>query len=177
MSKEAYTFENINGKTAYLVGVVDTLCDEYLVSACPQYTIVEADLFEIDESQDFNKYIAARLKEYLPSIGGDAGAIEDKINKMKIEFEKETDFKSFQAPGFIMSMYEHMPEYMHGRKGHDAFALFCEGTEYYLGKPIGFYRATKEYDILSKFYIGMIYEVILIEFEGYLLMLSRGTSE
>ena len=99
MSKEAYTFENINGKTAYLVGVVDTLCDEYLVSACPQYTIVEADLFEIDESQDFNKYIAARLKEYLPSIGGDAGAIEDKINKMKIEFEKETDFKSFQAPG------------------------------------------------------------------------------
>lgn len=39
MSKEAYTFENINGKTAYLVGVVDTLCDEYLVSACPQYTI------------------------------------------------------------------------------------------------------------------------------------------
>ena len=177
MSKEAYTFENVNGKTAYLVGVIDTLCDEYLVKVCPQYTTVEADLFEIDESKDFNKHIAARLKEYLPSVGGDADAIEEKIDKMEIVFEKETGFESVQAPGFIMSMYERMPEYKHGRKGHDAFALFCEEAEYYLGRPIGFYRATKGYDILSKFYIGMIFEVILIEFEGYLLMLSRGTSE
>lgn len=177
MSKEAYTFENENGKTAYLAGVIDTLSDEYLVKVCPKYSTVEADLFELEDYGDFNKAIANRLKKYLPSIGGNIDAVAKNIDKMEIVFEEDVDFQSFQAPGFVMSMYERIPDYVHSREAHDSFASFCESVEYYLGSPIRFYRAKKGYEVLSKFYIGMIFETIFIEYEGYLLMLCRGTSE
>lgn len=179
MAKEVYCFKNEYGEAAFLAGVADTLSDEILSRVCPRQSTVEVDIFYLGENNeiDFNSAIRDRFYHYLPSIVDGEAKLKAKIDSLDIQFKVDERYKDFQAPGFIMDLFRCMPEYRHGPDQHNAFCKFSEAIEYYLGKPLRFYIASKGYSLLSEFYLYICYGVAFIEYDCYLLMIMAGSSE
>lgn len=179
MSKESYCFQNESGETAFLAGVADTLSDDVLCRVCPLHSTVEVDVFYLGENNeiDFNSAIKKRLNKYLPSIENGDSKLKTKVDSLDIQFEVADGYKNFQTPRFIMDLFQMMPEYSHAQEQHNAYCKFSDAIEVYLGKPLRFFKAHKDYSVLSEFYLYICYSVVFIEYNEYLLMIMAGSSE
>lgn len=187
MLKEAYHFENMNGEFAYMLGCLDQAVD-FLFNTGKTLNYpntFDSDLFEIEE--DFKENISAIMKERfkLYQKYSDRGESYGKTEKQKelvenfhIELKQldETDIKKA-----VYTMYE-----KNGDKTSEASKTVKDSAEFLereltsilnSGNPKALYTcdlSAKAHDTMHMFYNWGINDVLFIEYEGYLVLLTFG---
>ncbi len=184
MSLEHYEFEKESGITGFLGGIVSLAADEFAVklpSIGINYETFEADIFYIGENNEiaFEDSIKKRMREswYGASTIGDTTNIMKLIDSSHFKFI-EQDITTLSDS--IIQMYDD------NRKGIAEMATqFEQDIEYYIKKPKAVYslpyifnKEIYECDsIMSRCYTYDIWEIKLIEYSKYALLLVRGSDE
>lgn len=173
MSAHYSDYSNIDGRTAFLAGAVSAFADAYLCGILPKYWALEADVFDADTS-DLCDRIRKRLRDYLPEDNAD---IIRKIDKL--------DFGLQQLPGelpqIVHDLFDRYKE-KHVPNECELINSFLADIRYQLGDVKGIYTIEGQLNEritapLSGFYTYIVFTVLFIEYDGYVVMLVFGSDE
>ena len=173
MSAHYSNYSNVDGKSAFLSGLVSACADAYLCETLPKYWALEADVFEAGTS-DLCECIRKRLYEYMSNDNADAAS--------------KTDGLDFRLQPLSEELHEIVHDLFDRYKGnhapneYDLIKSFLADVRYQLGDVRGIYSiegtlTDRVSEVLSGFYTYVIFEVIFIEYDGYIVMLVFGSDE
>lgn len=184
MSLNYYEFEKESGITGFLGGIVSSAADEFsmkLYNLGINHETFEADIFYIGENNKvtFENSIKKRMREswYGASTEGDETDIEELIDSSHFKFIQQD--KTTLA-NVITNMYG-----VNFIGVPDIARKFERDIEYYIQKPKAIYSLPFEfnkeiyecYSIMSRCYAYSIWDVKLVEYDEYALLLVRGCDE
>lgn len=170
-------YSNEYGSCAYFAGATRVLTDNLdmaLYEAGVKYEALASDVFCIDKLDEI--IIKKHLKERIVKL-----IVENIEDKLDAELDK------MKIKNTHMSMQETIFGYYKDRldcdkdKINSAIEKYSKDTEYYLGKPKKVYEADKDTidgcGILSSTYLGILFNVVFVEYEKHMLMFLHGSCE
>ena len=165
-------FEDINGKTACLAGVVSTLSDETLNKIIPRFWAVQADVFETDKEG-----LVSSIKKRLSIYNRDSKEEYELLDDFNFEIEEcESDFGEILNSLFTSYKAEHSDEekeYTDEFLKELHFHLGDIESIYRLKKPLG----DKSERCFSSAYTYVVFDIIFIQYSGYMVMVVLGSDE
>ena len=172
MSKEYWGFENEDGSTAFLAGVVDVLSDN-LSLACDYAVTLDADIFYVKEHDIslLNDSVKKRLHYYNKRYG--LKIPKKKIDLIDFKLEKE-NCKIDDYLKKVMSKYSSNPQMP------EKVDEFLQELNWHIQKPLGIYspmRNDKNVYILGNIYLYMAWDYFFIEYDDYMVLVIFGTVE
>ena len=173
MSADYCNYSNIDGNTAYLAGAVSAFADAYLCEILPKYWALEADVFNADISNLCDS-IRKRLRDYLSDNNA---KIISKIDKLDFGLQQ----LSGDLPQIVHDLFERYKE-KHVPNECELINRFLADIRYQLGDVKSIYsidgslneRITAPF---SEFYTYIVFTVLFIEYDGYIVMLVFGSDE
>ena len=174
-------YSNEYGSCAYKAGAIRVITDNYdmaLYEAGVHYEALAGDVFCIDglDESIIKKHIIERIKNLVEDKS------EDNFDKKLFAEIEKLDIKPAN-----MSMQETIFRYYKDRldcdkeKVNAATEKYSKEVEYYLGKPKNVYEADKDTidvcGILSSTYLGILFNVVFVEYEKHMLMFLHGSCE
>ncbi|ABR35318.1 hypothetical protein [Clostridium beijerinckii] len=188
MSLDCDSFLCENGTTGFLGGIISAASDEFnaqMYNLGIRYEDFEVDIFYIGENNEitFEDAIKKRMNNswYGASSEGDTTDINKLVDSTHFKFEKTCEKKLLET---IIKMYKY-DETVNLNK-INVLAKEIETTiEYYLQKPKAIYdlpfaNNSKIYEvnsIISRCYTCIIFNVMLAEYDRYIILLVRGSNE
>jgi len=162
-------FENIDGKTAFLAGVVSTIADQTLCEIIPKYWAVETDVFETDIEN-----LVASVKERMCKYNSDGTELIDTL-----QFDTEectTDFKQI-----VHALFDSYKE-SHSNKESEYLKKFLEGIHFQIGDIKAIYRIKKPLGAkcercFSDYYTYIVFDIFFIQYSDYMVMIVFGSDE
>lgn len=184
MSKDAYIYNNVNGAEAYLAGVVEGNTENYLESALhckitsQGYGVTfVSDVYGIGENNELTlqQAIKKRMDEKCFDLFFDKGDVPEttiarKITALKIT-KLDTDVNTAITNLVKMAIKEEEAD-----KIREDIEGYTTTLEWYLGKPTSIY-AIDDVSGLFSAYLYIIFGIIVIEYDGYAVMLGIGTDD
>ena len=174
MSKEIWDFKGENGSVAYMAGVIDVLSDR-LCMLCDFGYAFEADIIAVDrmKSNDFSERLKKRLKKY---------------HSMQItEYEEENIsklnflLKKYHNQNVEQAIYEKFQKVSKSKVLEKEIREFCDSILWYIGKPATVYEMDGEFNqnsnILEEYYLGIITDMLFVEYDDYMVMMFWGSVE
>lgn len=165
-------YSKVTGESAFLSGVISTLCDEKLIGICPRYWTVEADIFKANKNNICNT-IKQRLYEYLQ----DDEKVKEHIERLDFELQPVhgTPYENFH---FIIDTIKER----HHPDEKRLVDEFFEGIEFQLGKMQTVYKLSEKINkgniaAISDFYIYTVFEILFVEYKDFMVMIVFGTDE
>ena len=173
MSAHYGYYSKIDGTCAFLSGSISAFADAYLCEVLPKYWTIEADVFEADTSNLCGS-IRKKLHDYL--LDNDVDVVK-KIDNLEFELQPE----SGELPQLIHNLFIKYKERTVPDEC-DMVNSFISDVRYQLGDIKGIYSikdVINEHitDALSEFYTYIVFEVLFIEYDGYIVMLVFGSGE
>lgn len=182
MSLDYYAFEKESGITGFLAGIVSTAADEFsmkLYDLGVRYESFEADIFYIgrDNEITFEDSIKKRMRESWYGTDKDETYINNLINSSKFKLVKED---KTTLSNIIVNMYDND---LTGIR--NIAKQFEQDVEYHIKRPRGIYSIPFQHNreiyecgsIISMCYTYTIFDMKLIEYDEYALLLIRGSNE
>ncbi|SHJ63685.1 hypothetical protein SAMN02745163_02327 [Clostridium cavendishii DSM 21758] len=188
MSLDCNSFYYENGTTGFLGGIISCASDEFniqMYNSGVRYVSFDADIFYIGENNEitFENSIKNRMKSfwYGAASPGDTTDIDKLIDSSHFKLKKSHETK---LSDIITKMCS-------GINGVDLEKLIIEAKEfetsiqYYLYKPITIYNLPYEdnksiYEcnsIISRCYTYTIFDIVLVEYDEYIILLVIGSDE
>ncbi len=172
MSKEYWGFENEDGSTAFLAGVVDVLSDN-LSLTCDYAVTLDADIFYVKDNDVslLNDAVKKRLHYYNKRYG--LKISEKKIDTIDFKLEKE----NCKVNDYFKKVMSHNSSNSQMSEKVDEF---LQDLEWYLQKPLTIYspmRNDKNIDVLGHIYLYMAWSYFFIEYDDYMVLVIFGTVE
>ena len=162
-------FKDIDGKTAFLAGLVSTLADQKLSEILPKYWAVEADVFEADKD-NLVFAVKERMRKY-------AGKGSELIDNLKFEIEEcATDFEQTVHSLFDSYKGEHSDkegEYIKNFLGELRLQMGDIKTIYRLKEPL----SDESERCFSDFYTYVVFDIFFIQYADYIVMVVFGSDE
>ena len=176
MSKEYFCFEEEDGKTAFLCGVIDVLSDD-LEMYLDFGSALDADVFYIKNNATglLDDAVKKRLNKYNEcNLTEQQDRLKIKIDAVKFELEKiEGNAEQY----FCETLSK-------ASKNSDIFKAankFLRAVNWYLGEPAGLYRPVnmpdKNIGVLGEIYLYTAWNYFFIRYEEYMLLVILGTVE
>lgn len=183
MSKDAYIYKMVNGSEAYLAGIVEGNTENYLEAAFhskitnPGYCVTfVSDVYGIGENNELTiqQAIKKRMDEKCFDLFFDKGdvpeaTIVEKINAIKIT-KLDTDVNTVITNLVKKAVKEEVD------KIRENIEDYTKTLEWYLGKPKKIYMIDDDSGLFSA-YLYILFEIIVIEYDGYAVMLGIGTDD
>ena len=169
MSAVYNNFKDIDGKTAFLAGVVSTLADQTLCEIVPRYWAVEADVFEADRD-NLESSVKERMRIY--------DSTESKLTE-DLHFEIEECTNDFEK--IVHSLFDSYNE-KHSNKESENIKYFLGGIYFQLGDIKAIYRLKKPLGekcerCFSDYYTYIIFDIFFIQYSNYIVMVVFGSDE
>ena len=173
MSAHYSNYSKIDGNTAFLSGAVSAYADAYLCEVLPKYWALEADAFETDTS-NLCDTIRNRLYDYLQEDNAD---IIHKIDKLEFGLQQISE----DLPQIVHDLFDSYKE-IHVPNEYELINKFLADIRYQLGEAKGIYSTEgilneKNTAAFNEFYTYIVFKVLFIEYEGYIVMLVFGSDE
>ena len=173
MSAHYSNYSDIDGNTAFLAGAVSAYADAYLCGILPKYWALEADVFDADLS-NLCDIIRKRLRDYLSEDNAD---IISKIDKLDFRLQRLSE----GLPRIVQELFDRYKE-KHVPNESEVINSFLEDIRYQLGDAKGIYSIEDTLNeqitsVLSEFYTYIVFTVLFIEYDGYIVMLVFGSDE
>ena len=173
MSAQYGCYSDIDGNTAFLAGAVSAFADAYLCEILPKYWALEADVFNADISNLCDS-IRKRLRDYLSDNNA---KIISKIDKLDFGLQQ----LSGDLPQIVHDLFERYKE-KHVPNECELINRFLADIRYQLGDVKSIYSIDGSLNeritaALSEFYTYIVFSVLLIEYDGYIVMLVFGSDE
>jgi len=173
MSAHYSNYANIDGNTAFLAGAVSTYADAYLCEILPKYWALEADVIDTEISNLCDS-IRKRLRDYLSEDNAD---IIRKIDGLDFGVEQ----LSGELPQIVHELFDRYKE-KHVPNESELINRFLADIRYQLGDAKGIYSIEGALNeritaALSEFYTYIVFAVLFIEYDGYIVMLVFGSDE
>lgn len=165
---------NVNGKIAFLAGVVSTLSYKILGNIFPSNEVIATDVFEANENN-----LCYKMRERFCSY-----AIVDKDNKIS-EYAKKIDFELQMLPESlsdnIQTIFSNL-EIKCNKKEKQYIDEFVNELRLELGNIISVYRiegTPNKWLILplSKIYTYIVSDILFVKFSRYIVMIVFGSNE
>ncbi len=170
-------YNNEYGSCAYIAGAIRVITDNFdmaLYEAGVHYEALAGDVFCIDELDE--NTIKKHIKERITNL------VDENIDeKLDVEVDK------LKIENVNISMQETIFRYYKDRLDCDkenvnaAIEKYSKHVEYYLGKPKNVYEADKDTidgcGTLSSAYLGILFNVVFVEYEKHMLMFLHGSCE
>lgn len=170
---------NENGRCAYLAGALNAVTDNFdcrLYQANVHYETVYCDLFSIGEcnSDIIRELLKSRIKLLQNHDANRSDIVDAEIDELKI---MESTKSMEQA---LYSLYEKRTD-ADPEGVQEAIKGYCADVRYYLEKPKKLYEVDQSTVVMdgeiSNTYIGILFNILFVEFESHLLMILHGSSE
>lgn len=170
-------YSNEYGSCAYLAGAVRVLTDNLdvaLYEAGVKYEALASDVFCIGgfDEATIKTLVKERIMNLIEENVDDK--LDAELGRMKIE-------------NTHMYMQETIFGYYKDRLDCDKDKIkteidkYSKNVEYYLGKPINVYEADKETldmcGLVSNTYLGILFNLVFVEYEQHMLMFVHGSCE
>ena len=173
MSAQYGCYSNIDGNTAFLAGAVSAFADAYLCEILPKYWALDVDVFNADIS-NLCDCIRKRLHDYLTEDNAD---IIRKIDDLDFRLQQ----LSGDLPQIVHDLFDRYKE-KHVPNECELINRFLADIRYQLGDVKSIYsidgslneRITAPF---SEFYTYIVFTVLFIEYDGYIVMLVFGSDE
>ena len=161
MSAHYSNYSDIDGNTAVLAGAVSAYADAYLCGILPKYWAL-CDI------------IRKRLRDYLSEDNAD---IISKIDKLDFRLQRLSE----GLPRIVQELFDRYKE-KHVPNESEVINSFLEDIRYQLGDAKGIYSIEDTLNeqitsVLSEFYTYIVFTVLFIEYDGYIVMLVFGSDE
>ena len=170
MSGKYRIYKDFKGDEAYLIGHVEALGDGILSSILPKYWAVYTDVFKAGPSD-----VCEKIKERMLSLlkDGDDKLVKD-IDSMSFELKKTDDdlvAVTAKISGKDLSSSD-----------LEMLSSFSRFLRIQLGDIKGIYTLSDKLkestsNAISAFYTYVIFDIVFIEFEGYMVMAVFGSDE
>lgn len=167
-------FSHLDGDTAYLAGVIPQCALHHLSDILPRYWALEADVFKTDIS-GINDAINKRIGEYL-TVNNPKKF--DAPDKLELQLNRVSgDLHSVVSDLFDRYKASHVDD------EKKRLETFTKALKFLLGGEIkGIYVADDNMDDRTRdafgwFYTYIIFELVFIEYEDYVVMLVFGSDE
>ena len=173
MSAHYGDYSDIDGNTAFLAGAVSAFSDAYLFEILPKYWALEADVIDTEISNLCDS-IRKRLRDYLSKDNAD---IIRKIDRLDFGLER----LSGELPQIVHELFDRYKE-KHVPNECELINRFLADIRYQLGDAKGIYSIEGVLNeritaALSEFYTYIVFSVLFIEYDGYIVMLVFGSDE
>lgn len=173
MSVHYSNYSDIDGNTAFLAGALSAYADAYLCEILPKYWALEADVFNADISNLCDS-IRKRLRDYLLEDNAD---IIRKIDGLDFGVEQ----LSGELPQIVHELFDRYKE-KHAPNESELINRFLANIRYQLGDVKGIYSIEGTLNeritaVLSEFYTYIVFAVLFIEYDDYIVMLVFGSDE
>lgn len=173
MSAHYGDYSDIDGKTAFLAGAVSAFSDAYLCEILPKYWALETDVFNAEISNLCDS-IRKRLRDYLLEDNAD---IIRKIDGLDFGVEQ----LSGELPQIVHELFDRYKE-KHAPNESELINRFLADIRYQLGNAKGIYSIEGALNeritaALNEFYTYIVFAVLFIEYDGYVVMLVFGSDE
>ena len=173
MSAHYGDYLDIDGNTAFLAGAVSAFSDAYLCEILPKYWALEADVIDTEISNLCDS-IRKRLRDYLSKDNAD---IIRKIDRLDFGLER----LSGELPQIVHELFDRYKE-KHVPNECELINRFLADIRYQLGDAKGIYSIEGVLNeritaALSEFYTYIVFSVLFIEYDGYIVMLVFGSDE
>lgn len=173
MSAHYGDYSDIDGNTAFLAGAVSAFSDAYLCEILPKYWALEADVIDTEISNLCDS-IRKRLRDYLSKDNAD---IIRKIDRLDFGLER----LSGELPQIVHELFDRYKE-KHVPNECELINRFLADIRYQLGDAKGIYSIEGVLNeritaALSEFYTYIVFSVLFIEYDGYIVMLVFGSDE
>lgn len=162
-------FKNIDGKTAFLAGLVSTLADQTLCEILPKYWAVEADIFEANKDNLVSS-IKERMRKYDSEVSGLIDNLQFEIVESMVDFEQMTHslFDSYKCN--------------HSDKESECIKYFLGGSRLQIGDIKAIYRLKEPLSdecerCFSHFYTYVVFDIFFIQYSNYKVMVVFGSDE
>lgn len=174
------SYEHVESKEAFLSGYIGAICDDTLAFVLPRFSAIESDVFRAEPSNICEK-VKTRLKQYLAaSCSNDYS--DEKIDRLNFELQEINEsfseyFKGRIDPYIVANRDSHNPQ------EKQLIDRFFADVKFQLGDCKKLYRIKtdsiypRNFEILSEFYTYIVFEVIFIEYENYMVMIVFGSDE
>ncbi|MDE6781637.1 MAG: hypothetical protein K2J40_09285 [Ruminococcus sp.] len=170
MSKEYWGFENENGDTGFLAGVVDVLTDN--LPCCDFEYTLDADIFPVENNDisHINDTVKKRLHYYNRRYG--INLPDEYIEGLHLKLEKvNNDAEKILCD--IISCYSSSKDIP------EKVGEFFRSLNWYLQKPTGIYVSqsidNKNIEILGQVYLYMAFEYFFIAYDEWAVLFIFGT--
>lgn len=188
MSLECYSFFDENGITGFLGGIISAASDQFnaqMSSLGIKYETLDVDIFYIGENNEitFEEAIKKRMNnlQYVVNVERDTNDINKLIESSHFEFKKISDMK---LSDIIIKMFKY-EEGIDLKKISVLAKEFESNVKYYLQKPKAIYDLPSANNsniyqvnsIISIFYTYIIIDIVLVEYDEYIILLVRGSNE
>lgn len=170
-------YSNEYGSCAYVAGAIRVVTDNFdmaLYNAGVHYEALAGDVFSIDGLDEIS--IKKHIKERVSNL-----VVENITEELDVELEK------MKINNTHMPMQETIFEYYKDRidcdkdKIKDAIEKYSKDVEYYLGKAKNVYEADNETldmcGLVSNSYLGILFNLVFVEYEKHMLMFVHGSCE
>ena len=163
-------YDRLDGSEAFLIGNVQGLGDGFLASVLPKYWAAYTDVFKADPSD-----VCEKIKERMLSLlkDGDDKLVKD-IDSMSFELKK-TDDDLVEVTAKISGKDLSSSDI-------EMLSSFSRFLRIQLGDITGIYTLSDKLtestsNAISAFYTYVVFDIVFIEFEGYMVMAVFGSDE
>ena len=163
-------YDRLDGSEAFLIGNVQGLGDGFLASVLPKYWAAYTDVFKADPSD-----VCEKIKERMLSLlkDGDDKLVKD-IDSMSFELKK-TDDDLVEVTAKISGKDLSSSDI-------EMLSSFSRFLRIQLGDIKGIYTLSDKLtestsNAISAFYTYVVFDIVFIEFEGYMVMVVFGSDE
>ena len=174
MSTDIYTFKNMSGEDAFITGVTEVLCEEKITKHIKgNYTVV-ADIIHMNTNdiEDFSKALKNKLSLYAEN--------ESMIKNKEIQ-NISLALEEIKGTTQIDATNEFIGNFIETTKLKEQVKDFYFCLEWYIGKPIGIWKicqnGSKLGEVFTSCYLYIIVDILLIQYDDYMLMLILGTDD
>ena len=174
MSSHFSYYGKIDGRQAFLSGNISALSDECLCNIIPKYWAVEADVFKAG-----NNDICDSMRQCFVNLLGDDGdkKILDSIAKFSFDLKKEEK----DVYGVIYDVFNRTQE-KHLANEKEMIDEFMRGVRFQLGELKNIYKIQGELNeritrVISEFYTYLVFDLVFLEYEEYMVMIVFGSDE
>ena len=163
-------YKDFNGDEAFLIGNVSGLSDGMLSSILPKYGAVYTDVFKADPS-DICEKVKERLRLYL--LVQDYTDVHA-VDRMSFELTRtEDDLMQAIAKALGKEL---------SSSDSETIGSLSRFLRIRLGDIKGIYKISGELsekvtDAINAFYAYVVFVILFIEFEGYMVMIVFGSDE
>lgn len=170
-------YNNEYGSCAYFAGATRVLTDNLdmaLYEAGVKYEALASDVLCIDKLDEI--IIKKHLKERIVNL------IEENIeDKLDVELENmKIKNTHMSMQGTIFGYYKDRLD-CDKDKIKSAIEKYSKDVEYYLGKPKNVFEAEKRTldmcGLVSSCYLGILFNLVFVEYEEHMLMFVHGSCE
>lgn len=183
MSKDACIYKMVNGSEAYLAGIVEGNTEFCLEPAFhnkitnPGFCITFiSDVYGSGENNELTlqQAIKKRLDEKCFDLFFDKGDVPEATIDRKINAIKMTKLDEDINAAITNLVKSAVKE--EADKIREDIEEYTRTLEWYLGKPEGVYLIDDAGGLFNA-YLYIIFEIIVIEYDGYFVMLGIGTDD